>query len=199
MKRYNKNEVIRMLKTLCAVNNISLYKCAKETNIPYSTLSDIANKHTNPQNINSGTLNSLAHYFNMSMDDLYRLLMLKERMEFAQFRSEMCHKLQRNGDIGMLAFIRKGNYIPLLWKIKWYPESLYLLAMLDEITKKNNAELCKDYDWFRKQKMKELIVSPDIILEEKLSGSLSYREKLINHANPEFLKYNILEGDIFAK
>lgn len=187
-----------MLKYLCEEKKVSLYRCAKDTQIPYSTLSDIALNHTEPGNINARTLNALAEYFDMPMGDIYTILMLKRRMPFVSFRSEMCHKLNRNGDINMLAFIRKGNYIPLLWKVKWYPESLYLLAMLDEITEKNRAKLCQDYDWYRKQKMKNLILPPDIALEMKLGNNSNRLNDLIKNANPSFLKYNILEGNIYC-
>ena len=44
--RYNIYEVIFMLKTLCNLKEISVYRCSKDTNIPYSTLSDIANHKT---------------------------------------------------------------------------------------------------------------------------------------------------------
>lgn len=109
----------------------------------------------------------------------------------------MCHKLKRNGDIEMLRFIRKNNYIDLFWKLKWYPESLYLLALFDLLSKKNNVNLCEDYDWYRKQKMKELIVPVDVLLDEKMNPQSNYRETLIKNANREFLKYNILEGDVY--
>lgn len=56
-----------------------------------------------------------------------------------------------------------------------------------------------DYEQYRKTKMKELIVSPDIILMEKLTGKDDERQKLIANANPYFLQYNILEGDIYAE
>ena len=188
-----------MLKTLCNLKEISVYRCSKDTNIPYSTLSDIANHKTDPNNINALILKRLAEYFSLSMDDLYTILNLKQRLPFSSFRSEMCHKLHRNGDIEMLSFIRKNNYIPILWNIRWYPEALYTLAMFDEITEKNNASLCMDYEQYRKTKMKELIVSPDIILMEKLTGKDDERQKLIANANPYFLQYNILEGDIYAE
>lgn len=188
-----------MLKQLCQMKDVSLYKCSKETGIPYATLSDIANFKSEPGNISTSILCLLAEYFDVSMDDMYTILMLRERVPFSNFRSEMCHKFKRNGDIKMLAYIRKGNYIPILWKLEWYPESLYLLAMLDEITEKNNAQICPDYDWYRKQKMKNLIIPPDIAMEVKLSGNENKLNFLKENADRYFMKYNILEGELYAK
>ena len=186
-----------MLKYLCEEKKVTLYRCAMDTQIPYSTLSDIALGHTNPQYISAFILQVLSSYFELSMDELYKILLLQERPAFEQFRSEMCHKLKRNGDIEMLRFIRKNNYIDLFWKLKWYPESLYLLALFDLLSKKNNVNLCEDYDWYRKQKMKELIVPVDVLLDEKMNPQSNYRETLIKNANREFLNYNILEGDVY--
>ena len=87
----------------------------------------------------------------------------------------------------------------MLWKLEWYPESLYLLAMLDEITEKNNAQICPDYDWYRKQKMKNLIIPPDIAMEVKLSGNENKLNFLKENADRYFMKYNILEGELYAK
>lgn len=38
---------------------------------------------------------------------------------------------------------------------KWYPESLYLLAMVDYLSRENDIPLCRDYDDIRIHKLAE--------------------------------------------
>lgn len=63
-----------MLKTLLAKRNISLYTLAKETGVPYTTLSDIKNNKVMVDNISTGTLRRIASGLTMTMDELYEEL-----------------------------------------------------------------------------------------------------------------------------
>lgn len=61
-----------MIKTLLAEKQISAYKLAKDTGIPYSTISDLVTGKILIENTSSNTLFRLASYFDMSMDSLYK-------------------------------------------------------------------------------------------------------------------------------
>ena len=48
---------------LVAENNISKYRLSQETNIPYSTISDICNGKTTLENCNAKTVYELSKFF----------------------------------------------------------------------------------------------------------------------------------------
>lgn len=62
-----------MLKEFLHQKNISIYKLAATTGIPYSTLNDIVNHKVDIANIRAGIVFKLAKILNISMDELYEL------------------------------------------------------------------------------------------------------------------------------
>lgn len=64
-----------MLKQYLQQKNISVYKLAALSEIPYSTLNDIVNHKVDIANIRAGIVFKLAGILNISMDELYKLCM----------------------------------------------------------------------------------------------------------------------------
>lgn len=64
---------IIMLKEFLKQKEISIYKLAEKSGIPYSTLNDIANHKVDIANVRVGILYKLAGILNISMDALYEL------------------------------------------------------------------------------------------------------------------------------
>lgn len=62
-----------MLKELIRKKNMSMYKIANVTGIPYSTLNDIVNHKVDIANIRAGIVFELANLLNISMDEVYKL------------------------------------------------------------------------------------------------------------------------------
>ena len=62
-----------MLKQFLQQKRLSVYKLAKISGIPYSTLNDIVNHKVDIANIRAGIVFRLADSLNMSMDELYEL------------------------------------------------------------------------------------------------------------------------------
>ena len=62
-----------MLKELLRQKNMSIYKLAGISGIPYSTLNDIVNYKVDIANIRAGIVFKLAQILNVSMDELYEL------------------------------------------------------------------------------------------------------------------------------
>ena len=67
-----------MLDKLLEKKKISLYKLAKETGIPYATLSDMKNGKVTADHISAGNLYKMSSYLEMTMDELYECLNKKD-------------------------------------------------------------------------------------------------------------------------
>ena len=62
-----------MLKEFLHQKNMSIYKLAGISGIPYSTLNDIVNHKVDIANIRAGIVYKLAGILNISMDELYEI------------------------------------------------------------------------------------------------------------------------------
>ena len=124
------------------------------------------------------------------------MIVMKERLDFELFKSNVCHDVKRKGDLLFIRDILDSKYIIELFKRKWYPECLYVLAMVDYLSKENNIPLCNIYDGLRSAKMEEIIYPDGVILMSYLRKSNKPKKDILKKAIPEFLKYNIVELEI---
>lgn len=116
--------------------------------------------------------------------------------DFDNFRSNVCHFLKNNGDIKFVYYILKSDIISLFYDKKLYKEAFYMLAALDYISKVNNIPLCTKYTYLRQYRFEETIWPQQAELVCMVMNDDSFKDKLLKKANPEFLQYNIVEGDM---
>ena len=115
---------------------------------------------------------------------------------FEAYKSNVCHLLHNLGDIEFIRTILIDDTITQFVKHGYGAWALYLLAMLDYISKENNVPTCTKYEYLRNQKLPELLIPLSIrIFKEMFNDDTVFQEEYKN-AIPEFLKYNIMEGDI---
>jgi hypothetical protein len=115
---------------------------------------------------------------------------------FEAYKSNVCHILKYKGDLDFLEMILIDDTITQFYQNKLYQNCLYLLAMVDYISKENAIPLCTKYNYLRNQKLKKLQVPKSIQIADELLKSHKTFDKAYGKAIPEFLKYNIMEGDI---
>lgn len=77
-----------MLKQYLQQKNLSIYKLAALSGIPYSTLNDIVNHKVDIANIRAGIVFKLANILNISMDELYELCSKKISVKTDKFATE---------------------------------------------------------------------------------------------------------------
>ena len=82
-----------------------------------------------------------------------------DRSSFEQFRSNTCHKLKALGDLPFITQLLESNQIRAYYNRKWYPEALYLLAMLDYLSNHNAICLCSTYSNLRNASLAHLCPS----------------------------------------
>lgn len=117
--------------------------------------------------------------------------------DFELFKSEICHEVKRLGETAFVTETIKSGIIRKTWDEGRYDEALYLLAMTDYLSKRCMMPLCGDYRDLRAQKLAEPLYPRDVILADKLCPEMKWKEKALNESIPEFLRYNIVEGDVF--
>lgn len=189
------------LVTILKNKGISVYRCSKESNVPYTTLLDIVKGKTKIEKCTVETVYKLAKVLNIAMEELLEEYLEGEnsmpyRSDFETFKSNICHLVKDRGDIDFIIDTLKTDEIRLYWDRKWYPESFYLLAMIDYLSRENGLPLCQDYEDIRSCTLSEPLYPRDINLAAKLNTSLDLRRQSIEEAIPEFKRFNIVESRI---
>lgn len=118
------------------------------------------------------------------------------RIDFDLFKSNVCHWLKELGDTEFLIDLLESGIIRQHYNKQWYPEALYLLAMLDYVSRINAVELCADYDDLRNKKLQRTIFPASIIAQALVTGDETIKSKAIEESIPEFIRFNIVEKDI---
>ena len=184
----NVNEIINQ-------KHLSKYRVAKNSGIPYMTLNDICSGKTRLDKCSAETVYKLAKELDVSMEKLLEPYMLP-RPSFDLFKSSVCHKLKELGDIDFLIDTIESDEISTYYKREWYPESLYLLAMVDYISRINNVPLCDSYSEIRKAKLKNTVFPSSVIAAYAVSADDRIKERAIAASIPEFIRFNIVESEI---
>jgi hypothetical protein len=129
------------------------------------------------------------------MEELLAPCMAK-RSSFENFKSTVCHRVKEMGDIDFIIETLESQDIRTYYNRQWFPESLYLLAMLDYISRENDVPLCSDYDDLRKCKLEKPVYPASIRAISAVSKSNEAMIHAANAAIPEFMRFNIVENEV---
>ena len=121
---------------------------------------------------------------------------IPKRSSFENFKSFVCHRVKEFGDIDFISDTLESIEIRTCFDRKWYPESLYLLAMLDYISRENDIPLCDEYDDIRRCKLAEPVYPAGILAVSAASKSDAALKRAAMEAIPEFKRFNINENEV---
>lgn len=116
--------------------------------------------------------------------------------DFEIYKSNICHMLHNRTDLDFIRIILEDNTIKQFAENGLIGYALYLLAMLDYISKENDIPLCTSYENLRKLKLPELVIPASIRLGMRMFDDDTVFQEAYKNAIPEFLKYNFMEGDV---
>ena len=118
------------------------------------------------------------------------------RCSFELYKSAVCHRVKETGDIGFIIETLEQNWIRVSYRRGWYAESLYLLAMLDYLSRMNSVLLCTDYNDLRCYRLEKTLYPAGVLTAAMVAGSDGPKQQALREAIPEFLCFNIVEGDV---
>lgn len=180
---------------------ISKYKLAKLSGVPYTTLNDICSGQARIEKCSAETLYKIAKVLEVTIEDLIeesmnRVRVGKDYMAFDNFKSNVCHKVKDSGDIPFIIETLEADEIGQYYRAKQYEKAFYLLAMVDYLSRENELPLCTNYSDIRKQKLAEPIYPNSIIALAKVTGDETVKEKSLDESIPEFKEFNIVENEV---
>ncbi|MBR2067164.1 MAG: helix-turn-helix transcriptional regulator [Solobacterium sp.] len=183
------------IQNIIKEKNMSIYRLAKESGIPYATVNDICNGKTRLEKCSAETIYHLSKTLNITMEDLLAPCFIK-RPTFENFKSAICHRLKELGDINFLINTLESTEIRDYFDMKWYPECFYLLAMLDYISRENSIPLCNDYDDLRLLKLEKPIYPSGILAIALTMKNNAILKEAEESSIPEFKHFNIIENEV---
>lgn len=174
---------------------VTKYRLSQNSGVPYTTVCDICNGKTKIENCSAKTVYKIAEALGVSMESLLDFAS-KERGSFELYKSSVCHRVKEMGDIDFIIDTLEQDDIRVYYQRGWYRECLYLLAMLDYISRMNSVPVCTGYDDLRCCKLKEPLYPSGILTAALVSGSDAPKTKALREAIPEFLRFNIVESEV---
>ena len=183
------------IKDLLEQRNMTKYRLSKISGVPFTTISEITTGKTKIKNCTGETLYKLSKALDITVEDL-----LSESMEYRQsfetYKSNICHIVKDIGDIAFIIDTLESDTIRMLYKKRWYPESLYLLAMIDYLSRENDLPICNNYSDMRSARLSETVYPSSVIAISEFSRSDQPKQNSYKQAIPEFIRFNIVESDV---
>ena len=176
--------------------NMTKYALAKKSGIPYTTVNELCNGKTRIEKCSAETVYRIAKALEVSMESLLEPYLCESRLSFELFKSNICHELKEKGDINFVIELLEDDIINRYYRRRWYLEALYLLGMLDYVSRVNNIPLCTKYEILRSMKLDKPVFPMGVLTAAKVMGDDSLLEKSIREAIPEFARFNIIEGEV---
>jgi hypothetical protein len=137
----------------------------------------------------------LAKTLNVSVEYLLTEAM-EYRPTFEIFKSNVCHRVKDKGDIDFITDVIKSDMILSYLDKRWYREALYMLAMVDYLSRENDIPLVSDYNDIRSSKLESPVYPSGVLVRSIFSGNELAKEESIKNAIPEFLRHNIIEAEV---
>lgn len=100
------------------------------------------------------------------------------------------------GEIDFMIHVLESDEIRRLYERKWYPEALYLLAMLDYLPRENNIPICTKYDDIRTRRLAKPVYPIGVLITSEVLKSEAPLRKAEQEAIPEFRRFNIIESEV---
>jgi len=183
------------INDLLQQKKMTKYKLSKASGVPFTTVSEVTTGKTKIKNCTGDTLYRLAKALGVTIEDLLADSM-EYRQSFDTFKSNVCHMVKDMGDIDFIIDTLESDKIRKLYQKRWYPESLYLLAMVDYLSRENDLPICEDYNDIRAARLREPIYPSSVIAMSAFSRSDQPKQNSYAQAIPEFKRFNIVESEV---
>lgn len=188
-----------IVNDLLEKENMSRYRLSKESGVAMTTITDICSGKADLDKCAAGTLYRIAKVLGVTVDSLLEnnsAERLDYRCSFETFKSNTCHHVKDMGDIDFIIETLEADEIRKLYERSWHREALYLLAMVDYLSRMNGLPICTNYNDIRSQKLEKPYFPEGVVVSYAATGDESIKEEALANAIPEFMRFNIVESEV---
>ena len=179
--------------------NMAGDRLSKGSGVAMTTITDICSGKAEIDKCADGPLFKIANVRGVTVDSLLennKAQSVDYRCSFETFKSNTCHHVKDLGDIDFIIETLESDEIRNLYNRQWYREALYLLAMVDYLSRLNSLPICTNYNDIRRQKLEKLYFPASVVISYAATGDESIKNKALDNAIPEFLRFNIVESEV---
>ena len=176
--------------------HMTKYRLSKDSGVPQATINDICSGKADIEKCAAGTLYKLAKVLGVTVEDILESAKTEYRSAFETFKSNTCHHVKDLGDVDFMLEVLESDEIRTLYDRKWYPEALYLLAMLDYLSRENSIPICTRYDDIRARRLSKPVYPVGVLMTSAVMKSDAPLRKAEQEAIPEFRRFNIIESEV---
>lgn len=189
------------INNLMAAKCLTKYRLSKLTGIPYTTVNDLCNGKVRLEKCTAETVYRLSRVLGVSMEDIIEPALkgeskMEQRSSFELYKSNVCHRVKDMGDLDFIISTLQSDEIRRLYEKQWYPESLYLLAMVDYLSRENDLPVCSNYNDIREHSLSEIIYPASVIAYSTATNDNLFMKESWETAIPEFKHFNIVESEV---
>lgn len=188
-----------IVNDLLQKENMSRYRLSKESGVAMTTITDICSGKAKLDKCTAGTLYKIAKVLGVTVDFLLEnnnTQSMDYRCSFEIFKSNTCHHVKDLGDIDFIIETLENDKIRKFYNMQWYRESLYLLGMVDYLSRLNDLPICTNYNDIRRHKLEKLNFPAGVLAAYKVTGDESIKDEAVANAIPEFIRFNIVESEV---
>ena len=192
-------DVHMIVNYLLQKGNMSRYRLSKESGVPMTTINDICSGKANLDKCAAGTLYKIAKVLGITVDSILdeaHKESVDYRCSFETFKSNICHHVKDMGDLDFIVETLEKDEIRKLYDRQWYRESMYLLGMVDYLSRINGLPMCTNYNDIRNQKLDKPLFSTGVVISSAAIGDESIKKEALANAIPEFMRFNIVESEV---
>lgn len=183
------------INKLLAEKNMTKYRLSKLSGVPFATISDICTGKAKIEKCAADTLYKLAKVLDVPMESLI-VDAMEYRSDFETFKSNICHMVHDMGDMDFIIDTLESDRIRKLYDRHWYPESLYLLAMVDYLSRENDVPLCREYNDIRNARLRKPVYPASLLTMCAVLKDEGLKAQSMENAIPEFKRFNIVEREV---
>lgn len=176
--------------------NMTKYRLSKKSGVPHTTIIDICSGKAEPDKCAAGTLYRVAKALGITVEDILESALQEYRSAFETFKSNTCHHVKDMGDMEFIIDVLQKDEIRALYEKHWYPEALYLLAMVDYLSRVNELPLCTKYNDIRNRRLEKPLYPIGVRLSSEVLKSKEPLRQAERDAIPEFSRFNIYESEV---
>ncbi len=187
---------VNLLKKMLEKEGITKYELSQCSGVPYSTIQDICKEKRIPSKCTAETIYKIAKVLRVPMEDLVKPYVEDDFDE--DFRGKVIHRLERDGKTETWIWLLRSGCIRRYWYDGEYFKSLYLLGLLDFLSRgmPNRDVIEGEYCYYRKNGFKDLVLSSGKRLKDADPKVQEQINKDMEKAIPEFYRLGIVETDL---
>ena len=178
--------------------NMTKYRLSAESGVPQATIHDICSGKANLEKCSAGTLFRLAKALGVTVEEILRSAEKDSKLPggFETFKSSVCHRVKEMGDAAFMIHLLESDEIRTLYTKGSYTEAMYLLAMLDYLSRVNHIPLCTRYEDIRSRRLSKPLFSSGVLVTGIVLQSDEPMRRAEREAIPEFRRFNIMESGV---